>query len=456
MTETNLINLKSELSDEERAFSAYGSFDIIHRYSEEDGSAVNLVVANGREFVFRDSFYGESNELLKKRLVKRYAKLSVYKALRELTGRDLPWGSLTGVRPTKLAYTLLKERGEFADYFKQFLLVSEEKTALTEAVIRTQKGIYEENSGGSDFFVFIPFCPSRCSYCSFISHDQKFAQKYADDYVDALVKEIEYSFKFVKKLRSIYIGGGTPVALSDENLEKVLKAIDKINGGVEFTVEAGRPDAITKNNLNILKAHGCTRICVNPQTFSDKTLKVIGRNHTSEDILRAYDLAKGNFAINMDLIAGLPGENFSDFEDSLSKTLLLYPDDVTVHTLCLKRGSKLKDEGVLESGSDAFKMVNFAERTLTLNGYSPYYLYRQKYMSDNLENVGYGRDGKICVFNVDTMEELCDCVSCGANAVSKKVVYGEGRIERFGAPKDVKTYLENFSRVLEKKDELFG
>lgn len=454
MTETNLINMKSELEDEERAFSSFGVFNIKHEYTEKEDTAVNSVEVNGRKFVFTEKLTFKDG-VLEKRLIKRFAKLAVYKAISETCGKSLPWGSLTGVRPTKLAYTLLSERGEFTDYFKNVLSVSEKKTDLTAAVIESQKGVYQENCDGSDFFVFIPFCPSRCAYCSFISHDLKFAYKYEDAYVDALVKEIEYSARYVKKLRSIYVGGGTPVAIKNENLEKILSAIDKINCGAEFTVEAGRPDAIRKDNLDILKAHGVTRICVNPQTFSDKTLKIIGRNHTAEDIFRAYDLARNDFSVNMDIIAGLPEERFSDFENTLNTVLSLSPDDITVHTLCLKRGSALMEKGSGAVVGETRKMVDFAEETLVKSGYFPYYLYRQKYMSDNLENVGYCKKDKRCVFNIDTMEEICSTVACGAFAVNKRVFNGGDRIERYGNPKDVKTYLNNFSQVSEKKDALF-
>ena len=456
MTDTNLLNLKNELEDEERAFSSFGVFDVKHVYEEKDGKAVNTVEINGRKFTFTDTLTEMRNGVLKKRQIKRFAKLSVYKAISKVCGKTLPWGSLTGVRPTKLAYTLLSERGEFKDYFENVLLVSREKTELTAAVIESQKSVYEENSSGSDFFVYIPFCPSRCAYCSFISHDLKSAYKYEDLYVDALIKEIKYSARYVKNLRSIYVGGGTPVAIKNENLEKLLSAIDEINCGVEFTVEAGRPDAVSRENLDILKAHGVTRICINPQTFSDATLKRIGRNHTAQDILKAYDLAQKDFSVNMDLIAGLPEEKFSDFKNSLETAISLCPDNITVHTLCLKRGSYLMETGNRTPLGETLKMVEFAENTLSMGGYFPYYLYRQKYMSDNLENVGYTKKGKACIFNIDTMEELCDCVACGAYAVSKKIFCGEGRIERTGNPKDVKTYLNEFSQCLVKKDALFS
>jgi oxygen-independent coproporphyrinogen-3 oxidase len=333
--------------------------------------------------------------------------------------------------------------------------VSQEKTALTQAVLDSQKGIYEKNDLNGDFFVFIPFCPSRCKYCSFISADITRSKEFVDVYVDTLIEEINASASLVKNLRSIYIGGGTPVALPNDKLIKVLKAIEKVNKGVEYTVEAGRPDAINQENLAILKDFGVTRICVNPQTFSDKTLKLLGRNHTAKDIFDKYDLAKGKFDINMDLIAGLQGEEFGDFENSLNQAISLDPDNITVHTLCVKKGSSLAEETSRLPEGEVEKMVEFAHQTLGLAGYKPYYLYRQKYMAGNLENTGYTKPNKACIYNVDVMEEITQNIACGANAVSKRVFNGGQRIERLASPKDIKTYLEKAPLIIENKRKFF-
>jgi oxygen-independent coproporphyrinogen-3 oxidase len=280
-------------------------------------------------------------------------------------------------------------------------------------------------------------------------------EKYVDVYVDALVKEIEDSKRFIKKLRSIYIGGGTPVSLSDSQLEKILKALYKINTGVEYTVEAGRPDRITESNLKLLKDYGVTRICVNPQTFNDKTLTLLGRNHTAKDVLDKYELAKKDFIVNMDLIAGLDGESFEDFKYSLDMAKSLNPDNITVHTLCIKKGSRLAETEKRLSGKIVSDMVDYAKDTLMNNGYNPYYLYRQKYMAGNLENVGYAKEGKSCIYNVDVMEEIANNVACGANAISKRVWNGGERIERVASPKDVITYLNKLDVIKQNKEELF-
>ena len=455
MIDTNLEFLQSELKEVVNLFDCGDSLNIKHRLKDGDGKFVNTVTVNGKVFAYGNLIGSFDGEIERKRLVKRYAKLSLYKALSKFFEKELPWGALTGIRPTKLAYQQMEKSGEFTSFFTDVMKVSAPKTALTQAVIDSQKGIYSRNDDNTDFFVFIPFCPSRCKYCSFISADIKSAQKYVDDYVDTLVDEINYSAKFIKNLRSIYIGGGTPVALSDVQLEKVLSAIDKINTGVEYTVEAGRPDAITESNLRLLKKHNVTRICINPQTFSNKTLELLGRNHTAEQVEEKFNLAKDMFSINMDLIAGLEGESFEDFKYSLDKAVMLSPDNITVHTLCIKRGSRLAEIEQRLSGETVDKMVEYAHQTLSANGYFPYYLYRQKNMAGNLENVGYTKPNKACIYNIDVMEEISCTVACGANAISKRVFNGGERIEREASPKDVKTYIDKIETIKLNKTKLF-
>jgi oxygen-independent coproporphyrinogen-3 oxidase len=455
MIDTNLPDFESDLREVQNMFCEEGAVKIRHRFTEGENKFVNTVTINGKVFAYGNLVKNVSDQIVKKRLMKRYAKLSIYKGLAKFFGKDLPWGALTGIRPTKLAYQQMEETGEFKDFFIETMKVSEQKTALTEKVINAQKGIYEKNDDNTDFFAFIPFCPSRCKYCSFISADIKSAKKHVDEYVNALVDEINYSSRFVKKLRSIYVGGGTPVALSNEHLDKVLTAIDRINTGVEYTVEAGRPDAINKENLKILKDHGVTRICINPQTFSNKTLELLGRNHTAEQVVDKFYMAREDFSINMDLIAGLSGESVQDFINSLNKAVELSPDNITVHTLCIKKGSYLAEEENRLSGGQVEEMVDYAHQTLLGANYSPYYLYRQKYMAGNLENVGYAKEGKACVYNVDIMEEISNNVACGANAISKRIFNGGERIEREASPKDVVTYLNKLEMIKERKAKLF-
>ena len=454
MIDTNLPDFESELIEVINLFGG-DELKIRHRFTESENKFVNTVTVNGKVYAYGNLVRNLSGEIEKKRLMKRYAKLSLYKGISAFLNKTVPWGALTGIRPTKLAYQQIEKEGDFTEFFTDVMKVSPEKTALIKSVIDTQKGIYERKDENTDFFVFIPFCPSRCKYCSFISADIKSAQKHIDAYVDTLVDEIHHAKQFIKKLRSIYIGGGTPVSLSDERLEKILCAIDEINTGVEYTVEAGRPDVITESNLKMLKNHGVTRICINPQTFLDKTLELLGRKHTAKDVEDKYNLAKDMFSVNMDLIAGLDGETFEDFKFSLDKAVSLNPDNITVHTLCIKRGSYLAQSEKRLSGEIVDEMVDYARQTLTSNGYSPYYLYRQKYMAGNLENVGYAKSGKACVYNIDVMEEIAQNVACGANAISKRVYFGGERIEREASPKDVATYINKIEEIKRKKEKLF-
>ncbi|MBE5737988.1 MAG: coproporphyrinogen dehydrogenase HemZ [Clostridiales bacterium] len=456
MIDTDLKYLESELKEVINLFDDGENLNIKHRFKSNDDKVVNTITINGKVFAYGNLIGKELDSITEKRLIKRYAKLSLYKALSKLLNVELPWGALTGIRPTKLAYSTIEEDGDFVEFFTDTMKVSQQKTDLIKSILNTQKGIYETNDDNTDFFVFIPFCPSRCKYCSFISADIKSARKYVDQYVDALIEEIEFSKQFVKNLRSIYIGGGTPVALSDEHLDRVLSAIDDINTGVEFTVEAGRPDAITESNLQILKKHNVTRICINPQTFLDKTLILLGRNHTAQEIEDKFLLAKGMFDINMDLIAGLEGETFEDFKYSLDKAVSLSPENITVHTLCIKRGSRLAETESRLSGDMVSKMVEYAHEKLKESGYSPYYLYRQKNMAGNLENVGYTKPNKACVYNIDVMEEISSTVACGANAISKRVFMGGQRIEREASPKDVATYLQKLPIIKQNKQKLFN
>lgn len=455
MIDSNTPAFLNDLQEVVNLFYCGQEFNIIHRFKKSENKFVNTITVDGQTFAYGNFISKIENELEEKRLTKRYAKLSLYKALEKKTGLSLPWGALTGIRPTKLAYDVMEKEGDFKSFFTDVMKVSEEKTLLTEMVINSQKNIYKKSDDSTDFFVFIPFCPSRCKYCSFICTDVKSSEKYVDQYVDALIHEIEYSKRFVKNLRSIYIGGGTPVSLSNKNLERILKAISSINTGVEFTVEAGRPDVITKENLALLSDYGVNRICINPQTFCDDTLIRLNRNHTASDVIEKFNMAKGRFSINMDFIAGLEGEDFGVFKNSINTAISLKPDNITVHTLCVKRGSNLATEKrFLDKGQVEF-MVDYARNSLINNGYNPYYLYRQKYMAANLENVGYSIKGKECVYNIDTMEEISSTVACGANAISKRVTNSKNLVERYASPKDVLTYLTKIDKIFEGKALLF-
>lgn len=397
------------------------------------------------------------------RYLKRYAKLAVFDILQSIKpDKILPWGSLTGIRPTKLYYELIKECN--GDYMKAMNMlidtfkVTPAKAQLVKEIIKNQKNIIK-NDNLVDLYINIPFCPSKCYYCSFISAPIDKCRDQVEPYLEALIKEISATKELISSknyiVKSIYIGGGTPTILDATQIDRLLSAIDY--NVAEFTVECGRPDTITADKLDVLKKHNVTRISINPQTFCNKTLKTIGRNHTSQDILDAYKLALNyNFSINMDLIAGLGGESLLTFKKSLNKAIECYPDNITVHTLSIKRGSELKTEGGETSTEDVVsKMIEYSYPTLIDAGYKPYYMYKQKNMLGNLENIGYFRD-KVSIFNIDSMEEFASIIACGANAISKRYYSLNNKIERFANLKNISEYITRIDEMIDKKKALFS
>ena len=415
----------AELIEESKFFAGADNLDIDCKHGERGENFYDEIVIDGKVYDYENS-RAFSDEQERKRYAKRFTKLALYLSLSDYLKIDLPWGALTGIRPVKFAYN---EGDDWRNVMKNQMRVSDKKIEMVSKIMETQKPFYVVNENANDLFIGIPFCPSRCSYCSFVSNVVS-AEKHLTEYVDALCKEIENAKPLIKKLNSVYIGGGTPVSLPTDLLERILVSVGNVD--CEYTVEAGRPDCIDDTVLTLLKKYGVTRICVNPQTFNDKTLELIGRKHTGDDIKVKFTLAKKyGFDVNMDLIAGLPEETFEDFRYSLDTAVSLSPDDVTVHTLSLKKGSKLKESVERLEAGEIEKMIDYAYETLTKNGYDPYYTYRQKYMAGNLENTGYAKKGKACVYNVDVMEEITDNLACGANAVSKKLFDGGARIELY-------------------------
>ena len=453
MFTTNTEFLKAEMADVLRLFGDVP--DVAHTFVYAENNFMNAVIVGGREYDFceRQECAGEIEF---KRYARRFAKLALYEALRAETGRSMPWGALTGIRPTKLAYAEQAAGRRFEPLFEKFG-VSRENIALVRAVLDAQQGIYAREEGAADLYIGIPFCPSKCDYCSFITADISRTGQYVEGYLSALEKEIAACRGLFRRLKSIYIGGGTPLVLETPQLRRVLDAAAPFAEGQEYTVEAGRPDVFTEEKLRLLKDYGVTRICVNPQTFSDETLARIGRRHTAADIYRAFDMARRfSFDINCDLIAGLPGERAEEFCSGLDKAVALAPENITVHTLCLKKGAKLKEEESRLAGDGIGEMISYSRSALSAAGYVPYYLYRQKYMADNRENTGWTKPGRGCVYNIDVMEEITDNIACGANAVGKKLFAGEGRIERIGSPKDIPTYIAKIEGILAEKRKLYG
>ncbi|MDE7336758.1 MAG: coproporphyrinogen dehydrogenase HemZ, partial [Clostridia bacterium] len=391
--------------------------------------------------------------------VKRHSKASLYKLLSKIANADLPYGSLTGIRPTKLFHEVAAKGIDAEKYFLEVLDVSKQKTSLIKSIVANQKDYYSVSDNEVDIFVNIPICVSRCVYCSFISAQLDKIKKYVSPYCDLLVKEIECSVEIVKennlKVRSVYIGGGTPTSLDDANFERVIRASAAF-GCKEFTVEAGRPDTITRAKIDIMSKYGVSRISVNPQTFNQKTLDVIGRSHSVEEIYSVYEIArKYDFDINMDLIAMLPDESVEDFKYSVDCAIALQPDNITVHTLAIKKGASLKIDGY-ENGEweKAVAMVDYAYENLIKAGYSPYYMYKQKYMSGNLENVGYCKKDKACVYNIDIMEEISSIIANGAGGISKRI-FKKNRLERLANPKGIDVYLQRREELIKGKKKFF-
>ena len=417
---------------------------------------------------YRSPLGGET-ALEQKRYQKRAVKIAAFRAMRAVFPEAfLPWGSLTGIRPTRLLRELEETASETegARMMLEEFDVSHEKLKLAQEILAVQNSMPQllpEKEAG--VYIGIPFCKTRCLYCSFAS-EVRSAKTDMGAYLAALKKDIAHGARLIKTtgrtVRSMYIGGGTPTVLTAPELEDLLGFALSAYGsfGMELTVEAGRPDTIDRDKLRVLKRMGVTRISINPQSMNDKTLALIGRSHSANEVERAFFAARevGFSVVNMDVIAGLPGESFSDFQITLDAVEKLAPENLTVHTLAIKRSSLLKDrlsQYPLASAEEADSMVDAGRRCARALGMRPYYLYRQKYMRGNLENVGYAKPSMECVYNVDMMEETASILSHGANAMTKRVFSGESRVERIPAPKDVNTYIQKADALCAAKESLF-
>ena len=413
--------------------------------------------------------YRDKNEL----------KRSIYKDLSAKTGKLLPWGDLTGIRPTRIAMNLIDEGmsdKEICDYMRDTYLVSEEKINLAIDIARREKRILSEidYENGYSLYIGIPFCPTTCLYCSFTSYPIGAYKGIVDDYITCLEKEIDYVAEAFagKTLDTVYIGGGTPTTLLSDQIRRLIGYLrDKLDMShvKEFTVESGRPDSITRDKLIAMKEMGVTRISVNPQTMSDETLKLIGRQHTVSQLIDSFKMAReeGFDNINMDIILGLPGETEKDVQHTIDEIVKLAPDDLTVHSLAIKRGSRLFEtirekelKGELKvslqySMSNTGEMMDIARKGAKALGLEPYYLYRQKNISGNFENTGYAKEGKAGIYNILINEEVQSIVALGAGTVTKRVFGEGGRIERCDNVKDVKLYMDSIEDMIRRKRELF-
>ena len=401
---------------------------------------------------------------------KNALKEHLYRLLEEETGQPLPWGTLTGIRPTKIPMQMLDEgktKEEIASYMKQTYLASDEKINLSIAIAERERALLSrlDYKNGYSLYIGIPFCPSTCLYCSFTSYPLTAWKTQVDAYLDALEKELDYvaAKNYHRKLNSIYIGGGTPTTLEPYQLDRLIRKIRcsfDLGDCLEFTVEAGRPDSITEEKLLVLRKNGISRISINPQTMKDATLELIGRRHTVQQVKDAFLLAReeGFDNINMDIIVGLPDETKEDVMHTLEEIKALGPDNLTVHSLAIKRAARLNTQKEDYAGRKSLNSESTMELTQDMAekmGMKPYYLYRQKNMTGNMENVGYAKPGKEGIYNILIMEEMQTIVALGAGAITK-AVYPNGRIERCENVKDIKTYLEKTDEMIERKKRLFA
>lgn len=395
---------------------------------------------------------------------KNEQKRNAYNILSNALGKSLDWGILTGVRPTKLYTSLAKDGLDYAaKVLKEEYYLLDDKIDLLCRTYKTQQSLMvDRNKNAVGLYVGIPFCPTRCLYCSFTSN--RITKDAAEKYLIALFKEIDaVADIFAKKskyVESIYIGGGTPTSLDENDFGKLLDKVSKTFSSErlrEFTVECGRPDTITEEKLKLINKYNAKRISINPQTMKSETLKLIGRNHTPEEITNAYLLARntGDYDINMDLITGLPNEDENDFVKTLDEIIALNPENITVHTLAVKKASRLIDEDkdyAFKQADVVRKMLGHSSKILSSNGYDPYYLYRQKHMAGNFENVGYCKKGKASIYNVRIMEEDQSIIALGAGGISKMYYPSENRIERIPNVSNYEVYIERIDEMIRRKE----
>ena len=402
------------------------------------------------------------------RLRRRLLQQCFYQAAVGLLPQEPAWGALAGVRPTKITTKHLLEGGTAASARKllqETYYVSPLRSRLAVSCSEsTVKAVARMRPQDISLYIGIPFCPSRCSYCSFVSRSIGKQSELLDSYLDALLKEIRFTGELMEKSgkvpRTLYIGGGTPTTLSAQQLKLLMdtvRASFDLSECLEYTVEGGRPDTLDPEKLEVIRAGGADRISVNPQTMEDSVLRAVGRHHGAADILRSLDEAAeaGFDAVNMDLIAGLPEDSYAGFCRSLDTVAARRPANITVHTLALKKGADLfETRNRLPSQQEVADMVAYTNDLLPKLGYKPYYLYRQKYMSGSFENVGWSRDGMDCLYNIYMMEELHSIVSLGGGGMSKLNLPG-GRLERFHNPKFPEQYISMLDEVLRQKEALF-
>ncbi len=399
-------------------------------------------------------------------------KGAIFQYLKNRTGKQLPWGVLIGIRPTKIVLEMMnqgKSEDEIITIFKEDFFVREDKAKLCLDIAKIEKEMVNKDPKNVSIYIGMPFCPTRCLYCSFTSNPIGTCKKIVEPYLETLIYEMERIKKFIKekdlKIECVYFGGGTPTSVSEEQFEMILSNIYnnfvKDRGVREFNVECGRPDSINEHKLRSMKRYDVNRISINPQSMNDDTLKVIGRNHTVKDVIDKFNLARklGFENINMDIIIGLPNEDLQHVKNTCLELLRLKPDNITVHGMSVKRASKLHEQIVtgefsIREQNELNEMYDETVKLAEELGMKPYYMYRQKNMMGNMENIGYTKDSKEGLYNIEIIEEKQTIIALGADAVTKVVFPQNNKIERFANIKDVREYIKRIDEKIEKKIEL--
>ncbi|GAA0685308.1 MULTISPECIES: coproporphyrinogen III oxidase [Clostridium] len=466
----NLNNLKYRY-DIYQIFNLFYPYDAIE-FGEEE-STFEVIVEN--HCIILKTAGKNLEKTFEEEVTKQHLKREIFKFLKSLTHKELPWGTLVGIRPSKIALDMVKagySNDDIIKYFRDNYLASEKKAQLCIDVAAREESFVNHDKNLVSVYVGMAFCPTRCVYCSFASNPIGGNKKLVEPYVECLKQEISAIAEYIKdknlKVQCVYFGGGTPTSVDEKTFHGVMKEIydDIISqfNPEEFTVECGRPDSITEEKLKTMKDFKVNRISINPQTMNDNTLKSIGRNHDSKEVIEKFNLARslGFDNINMDIIVGLPGEGLREINHTLDIIKKLSPDNLTVHGMSIKRASKLHEEIVLkntvkiaeqEELNKMYEATTIAAKEL---GMKPYYMYRQKNMVGNMENIGYSIEGKESIYNIQIIEEKQTILAAGADAVTKVVFLDENRLERFADVKDVREYVKRLPEMVEKKIELLN
>lgn len=473
---TPLEGFRNDIGDVVRLFYGEGAAvtetdtaeaTLVHSHETQDGNwketfVLTMDSARAAQSLCAPVVIGGLEE---KRQLKRLIKRCCYQLLKEHTGRQPAWGSLTGIRPTRLYYQQMelgKTRAQAREALADLFDLSDEKLDLLDEIITAQSGLISRPQHACDLYIGIPFCTTRCSYCSFSSGEIGNG-KLVEPYLEALFREIDACSAMAKEygldVSVGYIGGGTPSSLTTAQLDRLLCHVQRRFGMLaELTVEAGRPDTLDREKLAMLRNHPVSRISINPQTMNDETLRVIGRAHTAQQTMDCYAMARelGFDDINMDVIAALPGEDYAMFERTLSIIRDLAPNSLTVHTLAIKRSSKLHEQKYQQDAKAVGDMVTLGRMAAHDMGMRAYYLYRQKYMADNLENVGYAKPTSICRYNIDNMEETTSVLALGSGGISKCVMRQEEKILRAPNIANIEQYIERVDEMIERKRVVFA